>query len=101
MGGVRRRVVIHGRVQGVGFRIWIRDRARTRGVAGTVGNRADGAVEAVFEGPEEAVAAMLALARRGPPDAWVDRLEVADEQPRGESGFEVVRDRWPGRGLPG
>jgi acylphosphatase len=92
MGAVRRRVVVEGRVQGVGFRIWIRDRARTRGVAGTVGNRADGAVEAVFEGPEDAVEAMLALARRGPPNARVDRVGIADEPPRGASGFEVVRD---------
>jgi acylphosphatase len=86
-------VVVHGLVQGVGFRIWIRDRARTRGVAGTVGNRADGAVEAVFEGPERAVEAMLALARTGPPGARVDRVEITDERPRGTSGFEVVRDR--------
>jgi acylphosphatase len=86
-------VVVHGLVQGVGFRIWIRDRARTRGVAGTVGNRADGAVEAVFEGPERAVEAMLALARTGPPGARVDRLEITEERPRGASGFEVVRDR--------
>jgi acylphosphatase len=86
-------VVVHGLVQGVGFRIWIRDRARTRGVAGTVGNRADGAVEAIFEGPERAVEAMLALAGKGPPGARVDRLDVVDEPPRGASGFEVVGDR--------
>lgn len=92
MADTRRRVVVHGLVQGVGFRIWIRDRARTRGVAGTVGNRADGAVEAVFEGPGPAVETMVGLAGHGPPGARVDRLEVSDEPPRGTRGFEVVRD---------
>ena len=50
---IRRRVVVHGRVQGVFFRDSVRERARARGVHGRVRNRPDGTVEAVFEGPPE------------------------------------------------
>ena len=67
---IRRRVVVHGQVQGVFFRDTTRRQAESRGVAGWVRNRADGAVEAVFEGEPEAVESMLRLlparARTGP-----------------------------------
>ena len=86
---VRRRVVVHGRVQGVFFRDTTRRQAARRGVAGWVTNRADGAVEAVFEGPPEAVAAMVEFCESGPRGADVDRVEVVDEQPGGLNGFDV------------
>jgi acylphosphatase len=86
---VRRRVVVHGRVQGVFFRDTTRRQAARRGVAGWVTNRADGAVEAVFEGPPEAVAAMVEFCESGPRGAYVDRVEVVDEQPEGLNGFDV------------
>ena len=79
----------HGRVQGVFFRDTVRRRAELLGVAGWVTNRDDGAVEAVFEGPDEAVEAMVELCRRGPGRAEVTELEVADEPPEGVSSFEI------------
>jgi acylphosphatase len=86
---MRKRVVVHGRVQGVFFRDSMRGEARSRGVSGWVTNRPDGAVEAVFEGESEAVEALVAFARRGPRGADVDRVEELDEEPEGLSGFEV------------
>jgi acylphosphatase len=88
---VRLRVVIHGRVQGVYFRGATEQAARRHGVDGWVRNRPDGAVEAVFEGIPEAVAALAAFAREGPPAAQVERVEETHETPRGERGFAVRR----------
>jgi acylphosphatase len=85
----RRRVVVHGHVQGVFFRDTTRREAARRGVAGWVTNRADGAVEAVFEGPPEAVAAMVEFCESGPRGADVDRVEVVDEEPERLNGFDV------------
>lgn len=89
---VRRRVIVHGRVQGVAFRYATRARARELGVAGWVRNRGDGSVEAVFEGRLEHVEALVAFCRRGPPAARVEHLEVREELPEGLPGFEVGRD---------
>lgn len=86
---IRRRVVARGRVQGVFFRDSTRREARAAGVAGWVTNRADGAVEAVFEGDDGAVERMVAFVRRGPGHADVDDLEVHDEEPEGLGGFDV------------
>ena len=81
------RVVVSGRVQGVGFRWATLERARSRGVAGWVRNSPEGNVEAVFEGPTEAVDALVAWVRRGPSGARVDDVTVEVEAPVGESGF--------------
>jgi acylphosphatase len=90
MSDVRRaRVVVSGRVQGVGFRWAMLDRARSRDVAGWVRNRPDGSVEAVFEGPPDAVEALVAWTRRGPVGARVDDVTVELEAPVGESGFRT------------
>jgi acylphosphatase len=86
---VRRRVVVHGRVQGVFFRDTTRREAARRGVAGWVANRPDGAVEGVFEGPSDAVAAMVDFCESGPRGADVDRVETNEEEPEGLSGFDV------------
>jgi acylphosphatase len=86
---IRRRVVAHGFVQGVFFRDSTRQRARQHGVAGWVRNTQDGTVEAVFEGPEDAVERLTAFMRRGPSGARVDGVEVVDEEPEGLSGFSV------------
>jgi acylphosphatase len=86
----RRRVIVHGLVQGVYFRDTTQRLARQAGVAGWVRNRADGAVEAVFEGPDEAVGRLVDFCRRGPRGARVDRTEVLDEEPEGITGFSVV-----------
>jgi acylphosphatase len=87
---IRRRVVVHGRVQGVFFRDSTQREASRRGVAGWVRNRGDGAVEAVFEGPAEDVEALVDFCRRGPRGAEVDRVEAEEsEAVEGLRGFEV------------
>jgi acylphosphatase len=86
---VRRRVVVHGDVQGVFFRDSTRSEAERRGVAGWVTNRSDGAVEAVFEGDPEAVSALVGFMREGPSRAEVERVEESEEEPEGLDGFRV------------
>jgi acylphosphatase len=86
---IRRRVVVHGQVQGVFFRDSTRRLAQQHGVGGWVANRWDGAVEAVFEGDEDAVERLIEFTRHGPRGAQVERLEVAEETPEGEAGFRV------------
>ncbi len=76
-------------MQGVFFRASCEQEARRLGVAGWVSNRPDGAVEATFEGGDEAVEAMVDWARRGPPRATVDAIDVTDEDPQGGQGFSV------------
>ena len=86
---LRRRVVIRGRVQGVGFRASCARRAETLAVNGWVRNRSDGSVEAVFEGPAAAVEAMVAWCREGPPFAAVTRVDTSDEPAAGERAFRL------------
>ena len=86
---IRRRVVVHGLVQGVYFRDSMRQRARQHGVAGWVRNTRDGTVEAVFEGSEDAVERLVEFVRRGPRGARVDRVEVFEEAPEGLRDFTV------------
>jgi acylphosphatase len=86
---IRRRAIVHGRVQGVFFRDSTRERANAHGVSGWVSNRSDGAVEAVLEGTPDAVDRVLSFLRTGPPSASVDHVDVSDEEPEGISGFSV------------
>jgi acylphosphatase len=86
MSDVIRQVVIRGEVQGVGFRYWTRRTATARGLQGWVRNRRDGTVEAVFAGPEQAVADMIRLCRRGPDAAWVDSVV---EQPAESDALDL------------
>lgn len=86
---IRRRVVVHGYVQGVFFRDSTRRLAQRHGVAGWVTNRWDGAVEAVFEGEEDAVERLVRFCREGPRGAQVDRVDVSEEEPEGLGGFNV------------
>jgi acylphosphatase len=84
------RVVVRGRVQGVGFRQWAAHRARALGLLGWVRNRPDGAVEAVAEGPPHALDAWLLQLRDGPPMARVESVAPVFEPPTGETAeFEV------------
>jgi acylphosphatase len=87
---VRRRVRAHGRVQGVFFRDSVRREAARRGVAGWVRNCWDGTVEAVFEGPPGAVAAMVEYCRAGPGHSAVARLDEESEAPEGLRGFDAL-----------
>ena len=76
---VIRHIIVHGRVQGVGFRAFVEVEALTRGLEGWVRNRSDGSVEAVFAGEEDAVAAMIEACQRGPSfGARVDVLHQRD-----------------------
>ena len=81
--------MVRGQVQGVFFRDSTRREAERRGVAGWVANRPDGAVEAVFEGEADAVAALVDFCREGPPQASVERVAEEREEPEGLSGFEI------------
>jgi len=85
----RRRLIVHGRVQGVGFRYSLARAAGSRGVAGWAANRDDGTVEAVLEGDAEAIESLTAFCRRGPRGAKVERVETVDEQPEGLRGFSA------------
>jgi acylphosphatase len=87
---IRRRVVVHGKVQGVFFRASCQREAFARGVAGWVSNRPDDAVEAVFEGEDAAVDALVTWCRQGPPHADVSGVDVSEEEPEGLSGFGVL-----------
>jgi len=75
---VAKHLRISGRVQGVGFRYSMSEEAERLGVTGWVRNRRDGTVEAVLDGPDDAVAAALAWARRGPRGAQVSDVQVAE-----------------------
>ncbi len=84
------RVVIRGRVQGVGYRAWVEYTALGHGLEGWVRNRSDGAVEAVFAGAGETVAEMIEACRRGPPLARVTAIEEQEAAP------DLLRRRRPG-----
>ena len=85
----RRRVVVHGLVQGVFFRDTVRRAALRAGVSGWIRNNYDGTVEAVFEGDEVTVDALVTLCHQGPRGARVDRVDVLDEEPEGLTTFWV------------
>ena len=78
MTGAIRHVVVRGRVQGVGYRAWVADEAISRNLEGWVRNARDGSVEALFAGPADVVAAMIAACRRGPSMARVDNVQQED-----------------------
>jgi acylphosphatase len=83
---------ISGRVQGVGFRWWIRDTASRMGVSGTVRNAADGSVEIVAAGPAEVLARFEGALRAGPRGAEVESIEPMEaRRPVADGAFEIVR----------
>lgn len=86
----RRHVVVHGFVQGVGFRFAVERAANSRGVTGWVENHSDGTVEAVFEGRRDDVEALVDFCRRGPRGAAVERVDVTAESAEGLPGFRVT-----------
>jgi acylphosphatase len=87
---IRRRAVVHGLVQGVGFRYACARQAEALGVAGWVRNRPDDTVEAVVEGEPGAVEDMVAWLRQGPRHARVSKVDVVDEEPEHLAGFRVA-----------
>jgi len=88
---IRKHVFVTGTVQGVFFRARTRERAQEENVDGWVKNLADGRVEAVFEGSEAAVDAMVEFCHHGSERAQVEDVRVSGQQPAGADGFEIRR----------
>ena len=86
---MRRRVIVHGSVQGVGFRMSVAQAAEGRRLAGWIRNCGDGTVEAVFEGEDDAVEALVRYCEYGSRGANVTRVETFDEEPEGLASFDV------------
>lgn len=84
------KIRIEGRVQGVWFRDWTVERARGLGLGGWVRNRLDGSVEALFHGPADAVADMIAACRQGPPAARVTAVRGEPADPPDAPGFRKL-----------
>ena len=85
-----KRLVISGRVQGVGFRAWMVEKARDLGVSGWVRNRLDGSLEALVAGDTAAVEELLRLCRRGPRMAEVTSIEEDLADPPDTFGFRQI-----------
>ncbi len=87
---VARRVLVSGRVQGIGFRFFVDETARYEGVSGWVRNLPDGRLEAFIEGDEESVVRVVQKVQRGPRGARVDHVDVRGETPTGvRREFEI------------
>jgi acylphosphatase len=84
---VRAKLEVFGKVQGVFYRDTLRRAALEHGVSGSAINREDLSVEAVLEGDREDVAAVIEIARKGPPGALVKQLDITWENPEGVTGF--------------
>jgi acylphosphatase len=87
------RVLITGRVQGVGFRAWTRGQANARNLSGWVRNLPGGAVEAVICGPPDAVGEVIEACKGGPRWANVAAVEVSEETHDPRGAFTIVNDR--------
>src|SRR5689334_22604922 len=86
---VRRRAIVTGMVQGVGFRWSAREEAHRLGVSGWARNRSDGSVEVEVEGENDAVERMIGWLRSGPPGSAVDDVRVTEVQPDGDDAFRI------------
>jgi acylphosphatase len=86
---IRRRLVVHGKVQGVFYRDSARHAARNEGVSGWAANRSDGSVEVVLEGTTDAVESVVGYCRQGPSSADVRSVDEHDETPEGLTGFQI------------
>lgn len=86
---VTKQVNITGRVQGVSFRAWTRQRAQELGVSGWVRNLPDGSVEALVSGSDEAVRTLIAALHEGPLAAEVKEISAQETETQAESGFHI------------
>jgi acylphosphatase len=84
-------LIIRGRVQGVGYRVWAREAARSLGLDGWVRNRTDGTVEMVAVGGPEALDRLAEACRSGPPGARVGSVDRSEAEDDASSGFELRR----------
>ena len=87
---IRRRLLVSGRVQGVFYRDTCRSTAESAGVGGSARNLPDGRVEVILEGEESAVDKVIAWCRRGTPQSRVERIDISEEDPLGETGFRTI-----------
>jgi acylphosphatase len=86
----RLEAIVHGIVQGVGFRWWTRQMAQRLGLSGYVRNRRDRTVEVVAEGPRHMLRELLSLLQAGPTSSVVERVDVKWAPSTGTyRGFEV------------
>lgn len=93
MANRRVRVVVHGEVQGVFYRGWTVEQARSLRLRGWVRNRRDGTVEALFYGPSEAVSEMVQRCAVGPPAARVSQVDEHDSEDPVPEGFGSLGTR--------
>ena len=94
MSGERLDAVVHGRVQGVGFRVFVLRGARKLALRGWVANESGGRLRCVAEGPRNALESLLGELHEGPPSAWVDRVEAWWGPATGEFDAFDVRSGW-------
>ncbi len=87
MNNLTKYLIIHGRVQGVGFRAWTCSNARKHGINGWVRNRADGTVEAVMSGEAAQIEEMIKLCHKGPMAAHVTKVDVEESNEDVPAGF--------------
>ena len=90
----RLEAVVHGRVQGVGYRIFVIRRATRLGLTGWVANEPSGRVRCVAEGPRDDLETLLANLRDGPAGAWVERVDASWSQAGGSFADFDVRTGW-------
>ena len=90
----RLEAVVHGHVQGVGFRVFVRREAARLGLVGWVANESGGRVRCVAEGPREDLERLLGELRVGPPGAWVDDVAASWSPATGEFGAFEIRAGW-------
>ncbi|MFZ2007669.1 MAG: acylphosphatase [Stellaceae bacterium] len=83
------RLVISGKVQGVGYRMWAERAATALGIRGWVRNRADGSVELLATGDDDAIASLIEACRRGPRAAAVENIVIAAAEDEGSQGFSA------------
>ena len=91
MANLSLRLVIRGRVQGVGFRYWMTREAGKRGLSGWVRNLPDGSVEALVSGPDATIQDIIEACRRGPRLAHVESVEQSPAEAPAQSGFQQFR----------
>ena len=85
------KVIIYGKVQGVGFRNFVFLHAKKLNVRGYVKNNPDGTVEAVFEGDENNINKMIELCKKGPERARVDKIDIKEVEINNYQDFKIIR----------
>jgi len=85
-----KRLLVTGRVQGVGYRVSFAEQAKALGLVGWVRNRRDGAVEALLNGDEKAMQAVIAWAHQGPPAASVVHVAIEDAAAPADGDFRIL-----------